>query len=184
MSRGLNHRPQSQRGVALAIVLILLLVMTLLGLASLRGTLMEERMSANQVDRSLSFQAAEAALREGEAVAAGKPTMPGNGVLGSGCTNGLCAIPDPANTTPVWLDSTVWTTAPTAVVDLGGKTASPQYIVELLADNVPPKGSCTTSGDVSPDAECSGTERRYRITARSDAADRAQVMLQSIFAVP
>ena len=39
-----QHR---QRGVALIVVLILLLIMTLLGLASLRGTIMEERMSSN-----------------------------------------------------------------------------------------------------------------------------------------
>ncbi len=175
--------PQSQRGVALAVVLILLLIMTLLGLAAMRGTLMQERMGASQSDRSLSFQSAEAALREGEEVASGKPVAPGNGALGSGCANGLCAIPDP-NATPVWLDSNVWAAAPMAADTLGTKTARPKYIIELLADNVPPKGTCTTSGDVSPDAECSGTERRYRITALSDAANRAEVMLQSIYAVP
>ena len=58
--------PCQERGAALIVVLILLLVMTLLGLASLRGTLMEERMSANMYDRSIGFQAAEAALREAE----------------------------------------------------------------------------------------------------------------------
>jgi type IV pilus assembly protein PilX len=176
--------PRTQRGAVLAVVLILLLVMTLLGLASLRGTLMETRMSASEVDRSLSFQAAEAALREGETVAASKPTLPGGGAVGSGCTNGLCARPDPAATTPVWQNPAVWATAPTASIVLNGKTASPKYIVELLAINVPPTGSCTTSGDVSPDSECTGTESRYRITAQSDAADRAQVMLQSIYSVP
>lgn len=183
MNRKRVNLPNSQRGVALAVVLILLLIMTLLGLAAMRGTLMQERMGASQTDRSLSFQSAEAALRQGEEVASGKPLPPGNGVLGSGCANGLCAIPDP-NATPVWLDPTVWAAAPLAPDTLGTKTARPQYIVELLADNVPPKGTCTTSGDVSPDADCSGTERRYRITARSDAADRAEVMLQSIYAVP
>ena len=182
MNRDRVTPPQSQHGVALAVVLILLVIMTLLGLAAMRGTLMEERMSANQIDRSLSFQAAEAALREGEVVASGKPPV---GVMGSGCVNGLCAIPDPTVVTPVWADgSAVWTTAPSALVSLGGKTATPKYIVELLADNIPPKGSCTTSGDLSPDAECTGTERRYRITARSDAADRAQVVLQTVYAVP
>ncbi len=188
MKRNPISLPPSQRGVALAVVLILLVIMTLLGLAAMRGTLMEERMSANQRDRSMNFQAAEAALREGEDDAAGKPLLPGNGALGSGCNSaGQCAIPDPTVTTPVWADnSPVWATAPSAKVDLGTPltTARPQYIVELLADDVPPKGDCTTSGDVSPDADCSGTERRYRITARSDAADRAQVMLQSTYAVP
>lgn len=56
-----------QQGAALVIVLLLLLVMTLLGLASLRATVLEERMTGALFDRSLAFQAAEAALREGEA---------------------------------------------------------------------------------------------------------------------
>lgn len=174
-------RPQYQRGVALAVVLILLLVMTLLGLAAMRGTLMEERMSANQYDRSLSFQAVEAALREGEAVANNKPSLPS-----TGCQNGLCAKPiatDPDR----WLVSGFWDDASgnwrEATVTLGTLTAKPRYIVELLADDVP-GSSCTTSGDVSPDAGCTQLESRYRITARSQAANRAEVILQSIYKVP
>lgn len=174
----MTSSPKTQRGVALAVVLMLLLVMTLLALVSLRGTLMEERMSANLMDRSLSFQAAEAALREGEALAASKPALPA-----SGCSDGVCAIPDP-NDAPRWLDDTVWATALVAEVNVGGITAKPKYIVELLADNVPAKGSCTTGEDVSPDEACSGKERRYRITARSEADGRAEVMLQTNYAVP
>ncbi len=184
MKRDRINSPQAQSGVVLAVVLILLVIMTLLGLAAMRGTLMEERMTANQLDRSLSFQAAEAALREGEAVAAGKPVMPGNGVLGSGCANGLCAIPDPNNATPVWQDEAVWTGAPSTTVNVGNQTATPKYIVELLAINIPPKGSCPNQGVISQDPPCTGNESRYRVTARSESNDRAQVMLQSVFAVP
>ena len=85
-----------ERGIALVVVLILLLVMSMLALVSLRSTLMEERMSANMADRSASFQAAEAALRQGEQIASAKPAVPG-----SGCLNGLCAIPS-ATAAPVW----------------------------------------------------------------------------------
>ena len=170
--------PSRQRGVTLVVVLILLLVVTLIALASLRGTLMEERMSANVLDRSLSFQAAEAALREGESVAVDKDTV----WPASGCTKGVCGKPDPA-AAPVWDDEAVWADAPEAVVTLGDKTAKPRFIVELLADDVPPKGTCTTSGDVS-ETTCSGIERRYRVTARSEAEGRASVMLQTIYAVP
>jgi type IV pilus assembly protein PilX len=170
--------PRSQRGIALVVVLILLLVMSLLAVFSLRGTMMEERMAANMMDRSLSFQAAEAALREGEQLAASKPALPG-----SGCAAGLCAIPAAADA-PRWQDATVWAGARTATVDVGGVTASPRYIVELIADNVPATDSCPEHEDVSPDAACSGTERRYRITSRSQAAGRAEVMLQSHYAVP
>ena len=176
--RVLTSSPRQQRGATLAIVLILLLVMTLIALASLRGTLMQERMASTALDRSRSFQAAEAALREGEATAAN----PGTVLPASGCNKGLCAKPDPT-AAPVWEDATIWSTAPEVTVNLGGETAKSRYIVELLADDIPPTGSCTTTGDVS-ETTCSGKEKRYRITARSQAAGRAEVTLQSIFAVP
>jgi type IV pilus assembly protein PilX len=175
------HAPRArQRGVVLVVVLLLLLVMTILALASMRGTLMEERMAANLVDRSYSFQATEAALREAEIfVAQNKPTP------GAGCTAGVCGIPNPDNP-PVWLDAAVWAAAPEATYNVGSVTAKPKYIIELLAnDNIPGSGSCTTSGDVSESADtCGELESRYRITARSQAAGRAEVLLQSIYAVP
>ncbi len=175
--------PARQRGVALAVVLILLLVMTLLVLASIRGTLLKERMSANMLDRSLAFQATEAALREGEALAA----KPGNSFPASGCSDGLCARPA-ATDAPRWLAAGFWDDASgnwrETTVQVGSLTVKPRFIVERLDDTIPAHGSCTTSVDVSPEAACSGTERRFRITARSEAAGRAVVMLQSIYAVP
>jgi len=167
------------------VVLILLLVMTLLGLAAMRGTLMEERMSANLLDRSLAFQAVEAALREGEELAAGKPALPANG-----CVAGLCSRPVATNVADSqrWLGAGFWDdgsgTWREATVQMGDLTARPRFIVELIDSTLPSTGSCTTSIDVSPDAGCSGTESRYRITAHSEAADRAEVTLQSVFTVP
>jgi len=55
-----------QRGVVLVISLLMLLVLTLIGLAATRSTTLEERMTANQRDQDVAFQAAEAALRDGE----------------------------------------------------------------------------------------------------------------------
>ena len=43
---------QRQRGISLLVVLILLVVMSILGLAVLRSSAMQERMSANMVDRN------------------------------------------------------------------------------------------------------------------------------------
>lgn len=59
---------RSQKGVAIVVVLMLLLIVTLLGLAGIRGAMLQERMAANAYARAQAFQAAEAALREGEAV--------------------------------------------------------------------------------------------------------------------
>ena len=178
-------RPVRERGVALVVVLILLLVVTLLALASLRNALLAERMSASVLDRSLAFQAVEAALREGEAYAATRPVP-----TTSGCVSGLCSKPDPdvAADNARWLAAGFWADASgtwrEATVDLGSVTAKPRYIVELLESGLPTSGECTTSIDVSPDATCFGSVNHYRITAYSQAEGRAEVMIQSIYSVP
>jgi type IV pilus assembly protein PilX len=166
----------AQRGATLVTVLILLLVMTLLGLVSMRSTLMDERMSANMRDRSLAFQAAEAALRAGEDIAATRITP------AAGCVNGRCGFPV-ATAAPVWENDANWNTAPAVDFDDSGLVSDPQYIVELIADRVPPRGACTTTGDIS-ETVCTGFERRYRITARSQDTGRARTIVQSIYAVP
>ena len=97
-----------QRGVALMVVLILLVLMTLLALVSLRGTLLQERMSSSQYDRSLAFQATEAALRQGEADARAATAIPGAGCDVTPPLSGLCATPIPTDT-PRWLlDDASW----------------------------------------------------------------------------
>jgi len=57
---------RSQAGAVLIVSLVLLLVLTILGIAGVQNTTMEERMAGNYRDRFSAFQAAEAALRFGE----------------------------------------------------------------------------------------------------------------------
>lgn len=56
----------TQTGSALIISLLFLLIMTILGVAGIQTTSMQERMSGNMRDRIMAFQASEAALRAGE----------------------------------------------------------------------------------------------------------------------
>lgn len=163
-------RPR-QQGVALVVALILLVVMTLLGLGAMRSVTLEEKMASNTFDRSLSFQATEAALREAEALLAG-PTPP-QPAPGAACAVGICGAPLPGAVSrwedPAFAD---WQDA-TAVVS-GPITVTPQYIIEYLGNTFP----CSRASAVD-DLLCG----RYRITARSNAGgDRANVVLQSIFA--
>ena len=65
-----------QRGMVLITSLIILLVLTLLGLASIQNTSMEERMAGNLRAENVAFQAAEAALRAGEACMTAQPARP------------------------------------------------------------------------------------------------------------
>ncbi len=62
----LTSLPRRQRGVALFVGLMLLLVLTLLGLSSSNVSIMQERMASNVAEYNLAFQRAEEALREAE----------------------------------------------------------------------------------------------------------------------
>lgn len=180
----------SQGGVVLAVVLILLLVMTLLAVASLSGTVLEERMSTAQLDRNLSMQAAEAALREAEAVVRTKPTtaLAADDDFTKACALGLCAAPANATQYMRWSTDAFWAndsgTWAAAAIDLGDLVVAPRYVIELMDADVPDPENCTTGGDVSLEAACTLTSNRYRVTVRSAAEDRAVVMLQSIYVVP
>lgn len=60
-----SHR--TEKGAVLIIALIMLLLLTIIGISSMRGTTMQERMAGNMRDQSQAFQASETALRQGEA---------------------------------------------------------------------------------------------------------------------
>ena len=171
-----------QHGASLVVVMILLVVMTLLGLAVLRSTLLEERMTANLLDRSYGFQAAEAALREGEALAQLPATRAA--VPSSGCTNGICAVPV-GTAADRWLDTGFagWRTGTAA--NRSAAAAGAEYIVEYMGDGETWMG-CSRNKPIS--GLC--LRPRFRITARSqdsaanNANGRAVVLLQTNYIAP
>ena len=55
-----------QQGVALLMAMLFLVIITLIGIASMTGTTLEERMARNYRETNIAFQAAEAALRDAE----------------------------------------------------------------------------------------------------------------------
>jgi type IV pilus assembly protein PilX len=66
---------QGQRGVVLAISLILLVVMTLVGVTAMTVNSQHEIMASNTRQRNLAFQSAEACIRDGETILA-RATLP------------------------------------------------------------------------------------------------------------
>jgi type IV pilus assembly protein PilX len=56
----------AQRGVALVISLLILLVLTIIGVAAMQSTTMDNKMAGNMRDESLAFEAGEAGLRDAE----------------------------------------------------------------------------------------------------------------------
>lgn len=93
-----SNPPVRQSGSALIVGIIFLLVMTMLGLTAMQTTSLEERMSGNMRDRDLAAQAAEMALRAGEAEALN--------ALGSLSGNGVFAFP--ANPAPDESNDSNW----------------------------------------------------------------------------
>ncbi len=66
MNKLSSRLASGQRGATLVLALILLLVLTLLGLASMQNTQLQERMAGNFADRNNAFQLAELAARTAE----------------------------------------------------------------------------------------------------------------------
>jgi len=57
-----NHKSDKQGGSALIVSLVILLVLTIIGVTSIGGTNLEERMAQNFENSAITFQAAESAI--------------------------------------------------------------------------------------------------------------------------
>ncbi|HEU0153017.1 MAG TPA: PilX N-terminal domain-containing pilus assembly protein [Arenimonas sp.] len=186
MNRTGFHSPTRQRGVTLVVVLMLLIIVTLLGLASMRGTVMQERMSGNAAARAIAFQAAEAVLREAESYAAdpGRPDPPS-----TGCSGGLCATP-PQNAAAPWETDTFWTSG-TGFRSSNLEAAADRdvellrYVIEDMGEAGTLTGDCSGDIDLSvSDCTSSAVGRYFRITVLSRMANGTEVMLQSTYQAP
>ena len=166
--------PPAARGFSLIVSLILLLLVTVVALASMRGVALQSRMSATTHDRNLAFQSAETAMRDAEAQTA---TLSPADFPAAGCTAGLCAQPAAAATAR-WNDNAFggWQDTGTAV---SANAVAPQAIVEYMGTGANFAG-CMQKLPRDPHCETP----RYRVTARSQAADRAAVILQTDQASP
>lgn len=174
---------QGQSGAALIVVLMLLIVITLLGLASMRGAIMQERMAANTISRGLAFQAAEAGLRQAEIVVrdAATVTFPA-----SGCTAGRCATPKP-DEEPAWAASDFWDNGSgqyqtgKAVMSYDGEVSiEPRFVIEDFGTSVT-GGGASDCIDVSKPCISTSEQSVYRITSRAATAAGAEVVVQSLY---
>ena len=178
----------SNKGAALVIALVFLVLLTILGLSSMHSTTLEEKMAHNARDRNIAFQAAETTLLTAEAwlkSVTTRPTFPNQ-------AKGLY-LPS-ISVTPVWEDTALvnWKSAanlvvyPCAPLQIGpcGSTLTkvstqPKYIVEDIGSAPLEMGS-----KIIPNSYASGSGggEVYRITARgTGSTDSSQVMVQSTF---
>ena len=136
-------------------------------------------MAGNMRDKDLAFQAAESALKAGEASLVEMPvtTLTAN-FTGSNADNGTSGY---YSTTPTAdlseseiVKDSFWTTNPVAtstVTGLGNGIATPKYIIQKMGVADCPNAAIGSSGCIN-----------YRITARATGGStNAVVILESIY---
>lgn len=165
----------TQRGAVLILSMILLLVLTLLGLSSMRTATLEEKMAGNMRDRNLAFEATESALREGEAWIARQTDL--QQMTAQEFVYDAGDLPTASIQSEDW-----WDDNPTAVygaveqgaAELPNVHTQPEFVVEERA--------------FVPDSLVAGFEpskgnRIYRVVARgTGATDTAQALAESTYA--
>lgn len=178
--------PGAQSGIALVVALLLLVIISLVGLAAVRGTIMQQKMASNMYDRSLQFQAAEAAMR------AAADLIPNNpGIVARNCAAGgvIClANPFTDPNVPASAYQTVAAGTAAGQFDPSKLTGNPQFIVENMgnwADPTSDTGYSQSANAHNYGAQgVSTTAVYYRVTARSGdpaiVGNRAVVTLQAM----
>lgn len=180
-----RHALNCQRGVALLLSLLLLLVLSVATIAAIQTGGLQERIAGNTRDRNTAFNAAESALRDAEDYMSTELNLP----LFDGSVGGhyqmntfpaLTVTRVAANTQndgsnpAIWSDPAGLTYLKTNGIAYGNKTSvatlpdvttQPRYIIEQM----------------TPDTNRAIT---YRITAVGLGPDSSVVVLQSYYTPP
>ena len=181
---------KNQSGAVLAVSLIFLLLLTIIGITSLRTTSLQERMAGNTRDQYLAFQAAEGAIREAElGLEAGDFNIDSFDNDGTdGLYNDTAAFQD-------LHDLVAWDTAGGSYIEsdqLDGNdelTIPPKFVIQFLG-----VVSSTPQGPIVRGAgrrDRGNLSRLFRIIARgtggageADGTGTSIVFLQTVFGVP
>jgi len=172
-----RRAPLGQRGIALVMALVFLMLLTMLGITALNMTSLEEKMAGNTKDRDLAFQATESALLAGENTV-GSAIMV-NAVVASATITNDGLHKSSTTSTPVWDESTgVWSGSDyRTYAGLTKVAEQPKYIIEDLGQIQDKGGSL-----VLPQNYKSTGKNLFRITGRGVGGTvSAVVMVQSTY---
>ncbi len=180
------QRLPQQQGAILVFCLIFLTVLTMAGVSGMESTTLEERMSANMVDKERAFNAAETALQAGEAWLAAQIDPPVASTDGSTTVwvqNSMDPTPagsdtddgqywwEHANMTPAW-----WANNGGAPASLPTVAVQPRYLIERYRIVTTGKSIAVGNG------ENTNPRTFYRITAIGwGIANTTSSMVQATF---
>ena len=195
--------PISQTGNTLIVSLLLLLVLSVLGISSVGNVTLNQKVATNYRDADAAFQAAEAALVEGENMADTlsatlqeshfDPSCSGDDCFTASCNGGKCFngtystgnscfLSEPANA--VYKNSSTWSTSGRyfeSQMNFPGLSEKPRYIIEFL---------CYVNADPSatpaapPPYASADWAYLFRITSYArGTSDISRAILQSTYKV-
>ena len=168
---------RGERGTALVVALLFLIIISMLGLSSMTTTTLEEKMSSNSRDQNLAMQAAEAALRDAERDLANTSITTRvitTGLFVAGCTNALCTQGAALTNLDGTLTSAFYGqfTGASGTLSFQGVGAQPRYMIELLTA-LPPQTPVPPVGEAV---------RNFRITAKGYGNNiNTVVILQTVY---
>ncbi|MGE5470741.1 MAG: PilX N-terminal domain-containing pilus assembly protein [Bacteroidota bacterium] len=164
---------KKNNGFVLVTGMVFLLVITILVVYLMRTSILEEKMAANSIDRQRALQAADAVLREAEAViAAGGPPFDPFNIDGfsATCASGLCKHLGKASPWTAISWSTTANLKLSSMAFTTSKVVTPYYVIEMQ-----------TPSYNKPAVGC--TEAIYRIIARGVGKIGAESVVQSNFKI-
>ncbi|TCS36440.1 pilus assembly PilX family protein [Reinekea marinisedimentorum] len=175
MMKQLSYSVQKkQKGAVLIVALVILVILTILGVAVMESSVVEERMAGNLLDRNVTFQAAEAGLRAGEAAIAALVAYPTP--VSSLSSGSIVNVDTISSGSPTWWDgknyswfsSNGGTLASTSLTTVDSQ---PYYVIEEYEQ------VC----DEVADPTISDCKIVYRVTSIAKGGRNTSVLLQSLY---
>jgi type IV pilus assembly protein PilX len=175
-----NIHIKPQRGMVLLVALVMVLLMSLVAAASIRGSGLQEAMSGSMRDRNMAFQGAEAALRVAEDTVADTSVPVGEYVNEN--EDGYFIDLNKSTTIPRPLDWDLndWKTQGLELSGIDNVNSQPFAVTEQLSYS---GSAIDTGGGIDFISQERNTDYQfYRITVRAvGLTENAEVILQSTY---
>jgi type IV pilus assembly protein PilX len=168
-----QHTDRRQRGAVLVVSLIMLLILTIIGVTGMRTTVLEEKMAGNMRDQNLAFQAAEAALRDGEDII--------QSLVAISSFDGTSGRLNASDSDPDFFAPSTWSSTSSIAYSgtLSDVATQPRFILKYIGQIESNTGSLNVG---SYGKRSTNTVANFRVTARGTGrSDNSQVTLQGYY---
>lgn len=172
--------PTQQKGMVLIVGLVMVLLLTVIGLAAIRGSGMQEIMASNMRDKNIALQAAESALRVCESDITPNKSLPDPTKYLCGLTGDLNSSPENSviNNEAGWLAISL----PLTSMALENVASQPRGTLEKLYFDRVSYGAMHGSSIGVQGTRNQIDYDNYRVTTKGfGAADTTQAVLQTTY---